>query len=331
MAASSSLSNVSGSASSSSSAAPRTFSFFGGSNQMASVKLDRFNYLMSSHTQEEEQWLLPAFVNSRAQGPDTKSQWFAPTGNSPTANSEQQIPSESHGSAQMNSNSSSSLSARGEGLAACDSLVNQDLGPLESASPNVTTSTSATNSPSQIVEAPQAQPEMVSSRHHMVTRARDGMTKPKYPFIGLLKYEDPFDKASQNSEPSNRFNMLTCAPVSTPMVTGRPFSTQDGECMKDPSLYRKAIGSLQYLVVTRPDIAFAVNKLSQFLSQPTEVHFQGVKRILRYIKAPSLNFDSNLSFSSLATLPNCLLGDASFPLRWQPYGSSFMAFRHLRC
>ncbi|KAI9086917.1 hypothetical protein K1719_031078 [Acacia pycnantha] len=78
--------------------------------------------------------------------------------------------------------------------------------------------------------------------------------------------------------------MFDCAPVPTPMVIGRQFSAQDGTPLKDPSLYRKAIGSLQYLTNSRPDIAFSVNKLSQFLSNPSDVHFQGVKRILRYLK-----------------------------------------------
>lgn len=54
--------------------------------------------------------------------------------------------------------------------------------------------------------------------------------------------------------------------------------------MSNPSLYRQAIGSLQYLPITRPDIAFSANKLSQFLSNPTVIHFQGVKRIFRYLK-----------------------------------------------
>ncbi|KAG7559324.1 hypothetical protein ISN45_Aa05g009200 [Arabidopsis thaliana x Arabidopsis arenosa] len=43
------------------------------------------------------------------------------------------------------------------------------------------------------------------------------------------------------------------------------------------------IGSLQYLAFTRPDIAYAVNRLSQFMHRPTDIHWQAAKRILRYL------------------------------------------------
>lgn len=82
----------------------------------------------------------------------------------------------------------------------------------------------------------------------------------------------------------DKLKMSNCAPVDTPMVTGRKFTAKDGTLMKDPYLYRRAIGSLQYLTTTRPDISFVVNKLSQFLSSPIDVHYSGVKRILRYLQ-----------------------------------------------
>ncbi|XP_068655315.1 uncharacterized mitochondrial protein AtMg00810-like [Aristolochia californica] len=49
-------------------------------------------------------------------------------------------------------------------------------------------------------------------------------------------------------------------------------------------LDRSLIGTLQYLTITHPDIAYAVNSVSQFLLAPTEEHFFYVKRIFRYVK-----------------------------------------------
>lgn len=77
-------------------------------------------------------------------------------------------------------------------------------------------------------------------------------------------------------------NMLDAKLVSTPMATS-PKLILAGEQHCDPTEYRTLVGSLQYLAFTRPDIAFAVNKLSQFMHSPTTDHWQAAKRVLRYL------------------------------------------------
>ncbi|XP_020672455.2 uncharacterized protein LOC110092300 [Dendrobium catenatum] len=54
--------------------------------------------------------------------------------------------------------------------------------------------------------------------------------------------------------------------------------------LKDPSLYRRLAGSLQYLSITRSDIAFATNRICQHMQSPTEHNFKALTRLLRYIK-----------------------------------------------
>lgn len=80
-----------------------------------------------------------------------------------------------------------------------------------------------------------------------------------------------------------RTNMFDAKIVSTPMQTTPKLRLRDGPILSDASQYRSIVGSLQYLAFTRPDISFAVSKLSQFMHQPTECHWQAVKRVLRYL------------------------------------------------
>uniref|UniRef100_A0A2N9IZ37 Reverse transcriptase Ty1/copia-type domain-containing protein n=1 Tax=Fagus sylvatica TaxID=28930 RepID=A0A2N9IZ37_FAGSY len=80
-----------------------------------------------------------------------------------------------------------------------------------------------------------------------------------------------------------RAQLLDSKPVHTPMVVSQHLSA-NGPLFPDPTLYRSLVGALQYLTITRPDIAHAVNSVSQFLHAPTADHFLAVKRILRYVK-----------------------------------------------
>ncbi|RVW82042.1 Retrovirus-related Pol polyprotein from transposon RE2 [Vitis vinifera] len=57
-----------------------------------------------------------------------------------------------------------------------------------------------------------------------------------------------------------------------------------GEPLRDPGRYRRLVGKLNYLTITRPDISFPVSVVSQFLQSPRDNHWDAVIRILRYIK-----------------------------------------------
>ncbi|KAA8537148.1 hypothetical protein F0562_029626 [Nyssa sinensis] len=72
-------------------------------------------------------------------------------------------------------------------------------------------------------------------------------------------------------------------PVSTLLPTSPPISLHSGTPLPDPTEYRTVVGSMQYLSLTRPDISYAVNKLSQYMHQPSTEHWALVKRILRYL------------------------------------------------
>lgn len=58
----------------------------------------------------------------------------------------------------------------------------------------------------------------------------------------------------------------------------------DGDLIQDPGQFRRLIGRLLYLTVTRPDISYAVTYLSQFMQKPRTSHFHAALRIVRYLK-----------------------------------------------
>lgn len=82
----------------------------------------------------------------------------------------------------------------------------------------------------------------------------------------------------------SKTNMQNSKPVLTPFSPTTKLSKNGGKPLPDRSPYRQVVGALQYLTLTRPDIAFAVNKACQFMHSPTEEHWCAVKRILRYLK-----------------------------------------------
>jgi hypothetical protein len=82
----------------------------------------------------------------------------------------------------------------------------------------------------------------------------------------------------------HRVDMIGAKPYAAPCTSGKKLTKFDGDPLPDPSLYRHIVGALQYCTLTRPDIAYSVNQLCQFLHCPTTTHFQAAKRVLKYLK-----------------------------------------------
>lgn len=101
-----------------------------------------------------------------------------------------------------------------------------------------------------------------------------------------------------------RAQMLECQPMPTPLVQ-KSVSTSVDTPVDDPSYFRVLVGSLQYLTLTRPDLSFSVNYVSQFMHSPHMSHLKYVRRILRYLKGTldlglSLTADTSLALSAFS-------------------------------
>ena len=83
-----------------------------------------------------------------------------------------------------------------------------------------------------------------------------------------------------------RFALADCNPVRLPMGVGVVMQ-REGATLDVPmaTKYQEAVGALLYLeTCTRPDISFAVGKLSRHVSAPTQAHWAAAKAVMRYLK-----------------------------------------------
>jgi hypothetical protein len=102
----------------------------------------------------------------------------------------------------------------------------------------------------------------------------------------------------------NCAHMAECKPYRAPCTVGSKMSRYDGDLLSDSAEYRDIVGALQYVTLTRPDIAYSVNQLCQYMHAPASVHFTAAKRVLRYLK-DSLNSGLHYSKGSLNLMAYC--------------------------
>ncbi|GJW92036.1 ribonuclease H-like domain, reverse transcriptase, RNA-dependent DNA polymerase [Tanacetum coccineum] len=81
-----------------------------------------------------------------------------------------------------------------------------------------------------------------------------------------------------------KFDFATVKTASTPIETNKALVKDEEAEVVDVHLYRSMIGSLMYLIASRPDIAFAVCACARFQVTPKTSHLHAVKRIFRYLK-----------------------------------------------
>ncbi|GJV13576.1 zinc finger, CCHC-type containing protein [Tanacetum coccineum] len=79
-------------------------------------------------------------------------------------------------------------------------------------------------------------------------------------------------------------NREDCSPVSTPMYPVEKLKPNTGKPVDQPE-YSRVIGCLMYAMTsTRPDIAYAVGRLSSFTSNPSRQHWHAITRVFKYLK-----------------------------------------------
>ena len=84
--------------------------------------------------------------------------------------------------------------------------------------------------------------------------------------------------------------------MTTPMTSNMKLLSDASSKTIDATMYRQMIGSLMYLTNTRPNICFAMNTLTKYLTDPRSVHLMAAEHILRYLKGTidyGLKYDAN--------------------------------------
>ena len=92
--------------------------------------------------------------------------------------------------------------------------------------------------------------------------------------------------------------LLAHANLTDNKTTNTPLEVIEGNLLDDPALYRQLVGSLIYITIARPNIAYAFHIVSQFMAAPCTPHFAAILRILCYVKGTifhGLHFFANSS------------------------------------
>ncbi|GKD14786.1 retrovirus-related pol polyprotein from transposon TNT 1-94 [Tanacetum coccineum] len=107
-------------------------------------------------------------------------------------------------------------------------------------------------------------------------------------FLGLQISQSPrgifINQSKYALESLKKYGMESSDPVDTPMVEKSKLDEDTQGKAVDPTHYRGMIGTLMYLIASRPDLTFAVCMCARYQAKPTEKHLHAVKRIFKYLR-----------------------------------------------
>ncbi|WJZ90854.1 hypothetical protein VitviT2T_009971 [Vitis vinifera] len=149
----------------------------------------------------------------------------------------------------------------------------------------------------------------------------------KMKYLGPLKYFLGIE-VSRSSEgiflPQRKYaldllqetGMSEYQPVNTPIEEGLKLCVEPNQVSTDKGRYQRLVGRLMYLAHTRPDLAYALSVVSQYMHNPGEQHMNAVMRILRYLKNAPRNgilFAKNVDHQSIEVYTNADWASAGDP------------------
>ncbi|GKC67814.1 retrovirus-related pol polyprotein from transposon TNT 1-94 [Tanacetum coccineum] len=107
-------------------------------------------------------------------------------------------------------------------------------------------------------------------------------------FLGLQIFQNPrgifINQSKYAFESLKKYGFDSCDPVDTPMVEKSKLDEDKEGKAVDPSHYRDMIGTLLYLIASRPDLQFVICMCARYQARPTEKHLHAFKRIFRYLR-----------------------------------------------